>query len=268
VVILLATSAAFAAACCGTTSDTPAVLARCDEVGVAFTMGGSQHLARWDDAGTVQATSDSQLQLTGTLAGAARFAPWLQASVAVPFVGTFRSAGELETSAAGLGDIRVGARLKLPEALPHMLDPYLDVGVTTPSGTGPDQSVDPLAADITGMGELLGSATLGLQRSPGLWPWHVEARFLGAPSATNTRVEAGAGVARRLTEHWMLAANGSYALGLVEPTRRSTLGLSTVVDGGPRFRTWAGASLDLPVSQLGRALPIEGGVSAGLMFVR
>lgn len=266
--MLLLAGHAWASACCGTSSDTPAVLARCDEVGVALMVGGSQHLARWDDNGAVVATSDSQIQLTGTLAGAARFSPWLQASISIPFIGTWRSAGELETSAGGLGDLRAAARLQPSEAWAHMIDPYVEIGVITPSGTGPSQSDDPLAADITGTGELLGVAAVGVSRTPGLWPWHIDARAIGAPGATNSRVEAGAGIGRRLTEHWLLTANGSFAQGIVEPTRRTALGLSTVIDGGPRIRTWAGATLDLPVSQLGRSLPVEGGVSAGVMFVR
>lgn len=265
--ILFAARAAFAAACCGTASDTPTTLARCEHVGGAVVVGGTTQLARWDASGAVAPTSDHAEQLTGTLGVAGRFARWGYVSVGMPVVATWRDAGTLESSGAGLGDLSAAVRLQPSDTLARGFDLYGDLGVLAPTGLGPAGSTDVLAADVTGQGSWMGTATFGVSRVPGLWPWHADVRGLYGPGAYASRVEGDAGVGRRLTEHWLLAADLAFAQGIVENTRHTSVTVRTVVDPSPRYRAWLAVTADTPLPSLGLSYPVEAGASAGLLLV-
>ncbi len=266
--MLLFVGNAWATACCGTASDVPAVLAPCEHAGAALSMRGSDQLARWDGRGEVRATSDSAAQLSAGLAAAVRFGPWGSVSASLPVTATWRTAGELSTTGAGLGDVRAGLRLQSPDPWGPLLDPTLDLGVVAPTGRGPMDATDVLGSDLTGQGAWMGTAALGVSRSAGLWPWHLGLSGAYASGATASRAALEAGIARRLTEHWLLGLDATVAQGLVAPTRQTTIGLRTVFDPSRTLRGWAGLGADVPLPTVGRALPIEASVTAGFMVVR
>lgn len=266
--MLLLASSAWASACCGTASDVPAVLARCEHVGAALSVRGSEQLARWDGEGRVRATSDTSAQLSTSVAAAVRFAPWVSVSASVPVTVTWRTAGELATMGGGVGDARAGVRLQTPELLGPLLDPTLDLGVIAPTGRGSARGVDVLGSDLTGQGAWMGTAGLGVSHVSGLWPWHLGLTGTYAPDAPASRLALEVGVGRRLTQHWLLGLDATVALGLVVPSRQTTIGLRTVLDPSASFRWWAGLGADLPLPAVGRSLPVEASLTAGFMVVR
>jgi len=127
-----------------------------EHVAVGLRSTAAFQLGTWDADAEYRPASASftETELRTELWGLAAVVPRLSVGLAVPVVVTFRSAGELDDTGGGLGDLRggvrwdavpVGARASVPGVA-------LLASVLAPTGRSMSQTDTVLGADVTGRG--------------------------------------------------------------------------------------------------------------------
>ena len=268
--LLLALSGpARAAACCGPTGgDLPATLRRCERWGAALVGAAALEEGRWTSEGAWVPTSERWTQGTLTLGLAARPVPWLTVGAGLPAVGTRKVAGELVSSGLGPGDATLSARIEPWDPALVKAAPTLTLGLVGPTGRSAEESADPLQADITGQGHLLGVAGIGVERAAGAWPWHAGARVQSGAQGAESRLDLSAGVSHHPAGLWIAGGSLTGALGLSEPTRRVGADVQVIRALPPSARAWVSLGSEVPLSGLGRNLHGEARISAGVLLTR
>lgn len=261
--------AAFAGACCGATGAIPARLDSCDQVLFGLDLTGEVALARWNaDAEVVDVSSEEQALTTSALV-AARWAETGQGLLMVPVRWDHRSAGDLDETGLGVGDIRAQLRWTIPGRLDGWSLPTLIAGARIPTGVSWDASVSPLMADVTGepgTGVQLGVSWEGARH---LTPFSVELSGEIPTGEAVGRFSASGGVGRYFEGSWTLFASLSWTHGFGEaPSDRSAIGLRLLHGEQKKWKMWLGVGTDLPIPGIGRDNPVMANLTGGLAWVR
>ena len=170
--LLLVPGAAHAAACCLSTSTFGAGrLAVWEDAAVGLSLGYASAAGQFDGAGTYRAHEGySEEEGRATAFALLRLARTLEAGARVPWVVGSRSAGSLDETGHGVGDVARSLRWDafpmgtLGGGLPGVA--FL-LGASLPTGRAADESEGILAADATGRGYTSLSAGVSVERSFG-----------------------------------------------------------------------------------------------------
>lgn len=219
---LLAAAADVAGApCCGTGYGVGQRLATAETAAVTLSFRGQSVQGSFADDGhwTRARSTDTDRELRVELAAIVKPLPSLQLGAGVPFLATSRTTVDLSGSGRGLGDVNlfgrwdfvpVGGRGSLPG-----LAATLSFGL--PTGRAPERATDVLGADTTGLGAFEVRPGLALEKA---W-W----------------------------QGWFVVLATSVGLRAPHEGRTGTVQLgprwSTVVAGGPSFRSGLGVALGL-----------------------
>ena len=267
--VLAVLTPAYAGACCGATGAIPARLDSCDDVLVGLDVAAETAAARWTSAGDLAPASPSEQGLSAQVLAGVRWLGDGQLLVSVPLRYTRRTAGTLEESAAGPGDVRAQARWTLPATATGWPLPTLVAGLRSPTGTSWDEAEKPLLSDATGEPGASVQAGLAWTGSRGETPWTIEADGEIPLGPAVPRVAVTAGVGRFLGSDWTGFAVLSRVDGLGNaPSDRTSAGLRLVRGERGRWRGWMGVASDLPAPRLGRANPVTVSMSLGAAWVR
>ncbi len=288
--LTLAPALVHAQACCANTSVLfPVRVQRGDTAVAAISVFGRGETGSFDSR-SGWATSPSgtrDLSFEQHLLAAVR--PWraFQASLNLPFVENYRASSGLSEGGGGVGDLQLGARYDLFDAMANDGWPGLAVlaGGVLPTGTPVDRAGHPLATDATGQGawqgalglaaeyvledrwvlELTGSVTGRLPRRVGTVREQLAPLFSTALAAAYVFSELQV---LALTLAYSAEPDATIDGVQVKDTARrtTTLGLFAAIPLPERFRLQATVGADLPVGGLGQGQST--GLSLSVMALR
>ncbi len=135
-----------------------------------------------------------------------------QIALLVPFVQTYRHAGDLTEFGGGIGDVNLSARYDFLLAGQSRYVPGIALlaGVTAPTGTPPDaqNASKPLGTNATGVGAWQGNVGLALEQTYG--PWLLNATELFAWRAPRTANIAGVSESETLAPQLVTLVGAAY----------------------------------------------------------
>jgi len=203
--------AAAQACCAGGALVSPARLAPHEDVGVGVAARARSNMGFFDAAGRYASSSGGEQILEQRLAASIRFPEQGQASVVLPIVQTHRSASGIDEWGGGVGDVALTARYDFWLSAESLYRPgfALLAGVTLPTGTAPDQAMQPLSTDATGAGTYDFTLGVGIEKAYGHayaalngWLTHRTSRTVTFPGAAPFRESFGL--------RWTALATGGY----------------------------------------------------------
>ncbi|WP_437282076.1 hypothetical protein WME90_16390 [Sorangium sp. So ce375] len=303
--------AARASACCGAGHGIAQWLAPSERAAASFSLRMTEQLGAWAVDGNFIASGEGvyQRELRAEAGWLVRVGDHVQLGISVPLMATWSGAGLGGTSSGGgPGDVGAAARIALIEgaASPWVPSAAFTLGVTLPTGRGPNDGTTPLdvgAAGARAMGaEISGAGTTGLgvaEIRPGMVfekSWGSFQALLAASVSVRTshRLPDGDAVRSAPRVQLLAAAGPAWPSGLsltvgalheregapreVEPGQgpRRALGrprdrtaLLAVLahDIGARWTAVGNLQVDVPISGIGRNEGAFAALSAGLRYV-
>jgi hypothetical protein len=284
--------AAAQACCTGGALVTPTRLAAHEDLGVGLQLRARSNGGSFDSAGEYRAFGGAEQVLEQDLAASFRFSNSGQVGAVLPIVETHRTAGGLDDSGGGAGDLALTMRydLLLPSEALYLPGFGALAAVTIPTGTAANQATHHLAADATGAGTYDVTIGADVEKSSGhayaainAWLTYRFPRRVTIPGAPTIRETFGARVSLLAIAGYAFdneAGLGVYVSamnegnasinGVEEPSTRlrlTTLGLAGVLPVRDRWRIQGALFSDLRLSGLGRNEPAGAGVSAALVRV-
>ena len=276
------------ACCAGASAATPGRLAQHERALVGVLARGAVMLGSYRNDGhyVPPPKGVAEDDLEQDLFGALRLTSHAQVALLVPVVETRRTTLSQREFGGGIGDLNVSGRYDFVLAGESRYVPGIALlaGLTLPTGRAPESSDRPLATDSTGTGAFQGNAALALEQIfgnvlvgvSGLVAKRASRTVQGIQESLGTQFSLLALSSYTFDSGLVAALVGSYAVegnatqSGVEAQgsgrRLFTVGLAALHPLSDHFRLQASASINPPISSVGRNLPATVALSTTVAY--